>query len=60
MIMKSSLKESELKKVFKEKGLRISKANLEKFSKIAESFIGGLIEKVERNAKISGRKTIKN
>ena len=53
------IKKNKLKKIFEIKGFRISTENLKKISLIIENQTDDIVEKIIRNAKISGRKTIK-
>lgn len=58
--MNNIIKKSGLKSLFERKGFRINDKNLEKVSSIIENQIELLAEKFARNARISGRKTIKS
>lgn len=56
---KRSVNKKEIKKLFREKGFRITNKNIDKLIDLSYEFVLFLIEKAIRNARISGRKTIK-
>ena len=53
------LKKSKIKEIFKKRGFRISNKTIKKFSELVSDKIKFFIEKTTRNARISGRKTIR-
>ena len=53
------IKESQIRDIVRKKGLRIGKRAIDRISNELEKKIDAIIEKSERNAKISGRKTIR-
>ena len=59
MIKMGTLNRKGLKKKLAERGFRIGKNVLEFFIQLKEKEIGKEIEKIVRNARLSGRKTIK-
>lgn len=57
--MAGIIKETALKELFKKKGFRINKKVLKKFSEIIQESAEFSVQKITRNARISGRKTIR-
>ena len=58
-MVKNIFKKNKLKQFLSEKGFRINNRNIEKLSIIISEQTLDSLEKVLRNARISGRKTLK-
>ena len=56
---KELIKKSVLKKKLSDKGIKIGKEGFEKVSEFVEEFVDNLLERISRQARISGRKVIK-
>ncbi len=57
---KNILNKSKVKEIFAERGFKIGNNTILKFSEFIQEFAENLAERVIRQAKISGRKIIKN